>query len=102
MAVWIQSSTGAFVKTRARNAGGGTSDHLPVWAVNAGGSAGNCLTASCNTVGAVTGATLNNFSTRNFSWDGTDASWQTERIKSLLKAHGIMVQQQQLPVHTLL
>jgi len=74
MAVWIQSSTGAFVKTRARNAGGGTSDHLPVWAVNAGGSAGNCLTASCNTVGAVTGATLNNFSTRNFSWDGTDAS----------------------------
>jgi hypothetical protein len=74
MAVWIQSSTGAFVKTRARNAGGGTSDHLPVWAVNAGGSAGNCLTSSCNTVGAITGATLNNFSTRNFSWDGTDAS----------------------------
>jgi hypothetical protein len=74
MAVWIQSSTGAFVKTRARNAGGGTSDHLPVWAANAGGSAGNCMTASCNTVGAITGATLNNFSSRNFSWDGTDAS----------------------------
>ena len=74
MAVWIESSTGTFVKTRARNAGGGTSDHLPVWAVKSGGSAGNCLTTSCNTVGAITGATLNNFSARNFSWDGTDIS----------------------------
>jgi hypothetical protein len=26
MAVWIESSIGTFVKTRARNAGGGTSD----------------------------------------------------------------------------
>lgn len=74
MAVWIQTSTGAFVKTRTRNAGGGTSDHLPVWAANAGGSAGNCLSSSCNTIGAITGATLSNFGNRNFSWDGTDAS----------------------------
>ena len=74
MAVWIQTSTGTFVKTRTRNAGGGTSDHLPVWATNAGGSAGNCLAANCNVLGAITGATLNNFSTRNFSWDGTNAS----------------------------
>ena len=74
MAVWIQSSTGSFVKTRARNAGGGTSDHLPVWAVNAGGSAGNCMSGNCNTTGATTGATLTNFSTRTFTWDGTDAS----------------------------
>ena len=105
MAVWIESSTGTFVKTRARNAGGGTSDHLPVWAVKSGGSAGNCLTTSCNTVGTITGATLNNFSARNFSWDGRIFQvilWLTERIKSQLKAHGIMVQLQQLPVHILL
>jgi hypothetical protein len=74
MAVWIESSTGTFVKTRARNAGGGTSDHLAVWAVKAGGSAGNCMAANCNVLGATTGATLTNFGNRNFSWDGTDAS----------------------------
>jgi hypothetical protein len=74
MAVWIQSSTGTFIKTRMRNAGGGTSDHLPTWAANSGGSAGNCLSSSCNTVGATTGATLTSFSTRNITWDGTDAS----------------------------
>jgi hypothetical protein len=74
MAVWIQTSTGAFVKTRTRNSGNVTSDHLPVWAVNSGGASGNCMSASCNTIGATTGATLSNFGTRNFSWDGTDAS----------------------------
>lgn len=74
MAVWIESSTGTFVKTRARNAGGGTSDHLAVWAVKAGGSAGNCMAANCNVLGATTGATLSNFGNRNFSWDGTNAS----------------------------
>lgn len=74
MAVWIESSTGTFVKTRARNAGGGTSDHLAVWAVKAGGSAGNCMAANCNMLGAITGATLSNFGNRNFSWDGTNAS----------------------------
>jgi hypothetical protein len=74
MAVWIETSTGTFIKTRARNAGGGTSDHLAVWAVKAGGSAGNCMAANCNVLGATTGATLSNFGNRNFSWDGTDAS----------------------------
>jgi hypothetical protein len=74
MAVWIESSTGTFVKTRARNAGGGTSDHLAVWAVKSGGSAGNWMAANCNVLGATTGATLSNFGNRTFSWDGTDAS----------------------------
>jgi len=74
MAVWIQSSTGTFIKTRMRNAGGGTSDHLPTWAANSGGAAGNCMSANCNVVGATTGATLSNFSTRTITWDGTDAS----------------------------
>lgn len=74
LAVWIQSSTGTFIKTRLRYAGGGTSDHLPTWAVNSGGSGSNCMAASCNKVGATTGATLTNFGTRTFTWDGTDAS----------------------------
>lgn len=74
MAVWIQTSSGAFVKTRTRNAGGGTSDHLQTWASNSGGSAGNCMSANCNVVGATTGATLSNFSSRTITWDGTDAS----------------------------
>lgn len=74
MAVWIQTSTGTFVKTRMRNAGGGTSDHLPVWAANAGGSAGNCMSANCNVIGATTGATLSSFGNRVITWDGTDAS----------------------------
>jgi len=74
MAVWIQSSSGAFVKTRARNAGIVTSDHLPTWATNSGGPSGNCMAASCNVAGAITGATLTNFAARNFTWDGTDAN----------------------------
>ncbi|MEY4286187.1 MAG: hypothetical protein RL511_260 [Bacteroidota bacterium] len=74
MAVWIQTSSGTFVKTRKRNAGGGTSDHLPVWAVNSGGNANNCMSGACNTIGATTGATLNSFGNINVSWDGTDAS----------------------------
>ncbi|MFM7007413.1 MAG: DUF2271 domain-containing protein [Flavobacteriales bacterium] len=74
MAVWIQTSTGTFVKTRKRNAGGGTSDHLPIWAVNSGGNANNCMSGSCNTVGATTGATLNSFGSVSVSWDGTDVS----------------------------
>lgn len=32
------------------------------------------MSGACNTVGATTGATLNNFGTINVSWDGTDAS----------------------------
>ncbi|MEN9700597.1 MAG: hypothetical protein RLZZ301_1795 [Bacteroidota bacterium] len=74
LAVWVQTSTGTFVKTRARNAGGGTSDHLPTWAVNSGGSANNCMSGMCNTVGATTGATLSSFATRTYTWDGTDVS----------------------------
>lgn len=73
MAIWIQDGSGNFIKTRTRNAGWGTADHLPTWAVNAGGSANNCMTG-CNISGATTGATLSNFSTRSITWDGTDAS----------------------------
>lgn len=73
MAVWIQDGSGNFIKTRTRYAGWGTSDHLPTWAVNAGGSANNCM-SGCNISGATTGATLTSFTTRSITWDGTDAS----------------------------
>jgi hypothetical protein len=74
LAIWIQSSTGSFVKTRMRRVGNVTSDHLPTWAVNSGGTANNALGTSCNVVSAATGATLTNFSAKNVSWDGTDVN----------------------------
>jgi|GEM_PF-6851375 len=74
LAIWIQTNSGAFVKTYYRYAGGGTSDHLPTWAVNSGGTAGNCLATSCNVVGATTGATLNGAVTKTVTWNGTDLS----------------------------
>ncbi len=74
LAVWIQTSTGGFVKTKLRYAGGSTSDHLPTWAVNAGGSANNCLSSSCNKTDATTGATLSSFTTKTITWDGKNVS----------------------------
>ena len=72
LAVWIQTSAGGFVKTKLRYAGsgGGTEDHLPLYAVNSGGSANNCLAAACNKTDATTGATLANFSAKSITWDG--------------------------------
>ena len=73
LAIWVEDGSGNFVKTRMKRAGWGTADHLPTWAVNAGGSANNCMTG-CNVTGASTGATLSSFTTKSISWDGTDAS----------------------------
>jgi len=72
LAVWIETGTGTFVKTRLRYVGGGTSDHLPIWSVNAGGTANNCLSA--NTTGATTGATLTSFGAKSFTWDGKNSA----------------------------
>ena len=74
LAIWIQSSTGSFVKTRMRRVGNVTSDHLPTWAVNSGGMASNALGSSCNVVSAATGATLTGFTAKNVTWDGTDVN----------------------------
>jgi len=76
LAVWIQTSAGAFVKTKIRYAGGGTSDHLPTWSVNAGGTAGNCLSAppNPNVTDATTGATLASFTAKTITWDGKNVS----------------------------
>ena len=70
IAVWIQTDAGLFVKTKMRNAGSKTKDHLPTWAVNSGGSATNCLLSACNVTDATTGATLGNFTTHTIVWDG--------------------------------
>jgi len=71
LAAWIENNAGAFVKTNLKYCcHGSTSDHLPTWSVNAGGTASNCSAA--NTTGATSGATLTGFVTQSFTWNGTD------------------------------
>ena len=74
LAIWIQKDNGDFVKTRERYVGWNTSDHLPTWAVNSGGSAWSALLPGCDITDATTGATLATFSTRTIQWDGTDVN----------------------------
>lgn len=72
LAIWIESctpcgttaGTSTFVKTRVRNWGGNTTDHLPTWVSKSGS----------NTVNATTGATLTVFTSQTVSWDGTNVS----------------------------
>jgi hypothetical protein len=78
VAVWIESGTAAataanFVKARVRYVGGGTNDHLPTFAVAAGGSAGNAQTPTMP-ADAVSGATLNSFTTITTTWNGTNTA----------------------------
>lgn len=75
MAVWIQTSSGTFVKTKLRYCcGNSTSDHLPTWAVNSGGTATNAGAAACNKTDAVTGATLASFTAKSITWDGKNVN----------------------------
>jgi hypothetical protein len=74
LAVWIQSNTGGFVKTKIRRAGNGTKDHLKVWAVNSGGTSSNCLGTACNVTDATTGATLTSYTSKTIVWDGKNVS----------------------------
>lgn len=75
MAVWIQTSSGKFVKTKLRYCcGNSTSDHLPTWAVNSGGTAGNAGATACNKTDAVTGATLSSFTAKSITWDGKNVN----------------------------
>ena len=87
LAVWIESSTGTFIKTRYRFASNSTSDHLPTWAAKSGGTLSNCMSTACNVAGAITGASrkataiatvptvtpgILNFGSKTVTWDGTD------------------------------
>ncbi len=81
LAVWIQTSAGAFVKTKLRYAGGGTSDHLPTWASQASCTGGSCISAGCNTVDGTTGATQSSFKTYTVSWDGKKGAAATGTVQ---------------------
>jgi hypothetical protein len=62
LAVWIQYDSDDFIRTKFRYWGNGTDDHLPNWKAN----------SNENITDATTGATLTSYSTRSFTWDGTD------------------------------
>ena len=64
LAVWIQNSSDDFIRTKFRYWGNGTDDHLPNWKAS----------SNENITDATTGATLSSYSTRSFTWDGTDLS----------------------------
>lgn len=78
LAIWIENGTGTFIKTKRRNIGPVTSDHLPTWTVKSGGTmSGNyALGTNCNVTDATTGATLTTstsptaFGSRSMTWDG--------------------------------
>jgi len=81
LAVWIQTSAGAFVKTKLRYVGGGTSDHLPTWASNASCTGGNAISTTCNTVDGITGATASAWKTYTVSWDGKKGAAATGTLQ---------------------
>jgi hypothetical protein len=84
IAVWIESSTGTFIKTKLKHVSNSTADHLPTWAAKSGGIASNAMGANSNTVSADTGATLKNaavspstfinFGLKTITWDGTNVT----------------------------
>jgi len=64
LAVWVQTSAGAFVKTKMRYWGSGTNDHLPTWKTN----------SVSNVTDATTGATLSAWGTKTIIWDGKNVN----------------------------
>ena len=80
LAVWIQTSAGAFVKTKLRYVGGGTSDHLPTWAT-AASCGGSATSGACNTVDGTTGATCSAWKTYTVSWDGKKGAAATGTLQ---------------------
>jgi hypothetical protein len=66
LAIWVQDSTGRFVKTLLAYAGD-RKTHLNIWEASST-TAGSAF----NTVDAITGATQSSHGTRTCKWDGTD------------------------------
>ena len=84
LVAWIQTSAGAFVKTKLAYAGccatcGNTQDHVPTWSTNAGGLSTNCLNA--NVIDATTGATRSSWTTYTLSWDGKKGAAATGTLQ---------------------
>ena len=70
LAVWIETSTGTFVKTKIINWGGmnsNTGNHLA-------STTGWMTKSGMNTVDATSGATSTNFTSRTITWNGTNVA----------------------------
>ena len=94
LAVWIETSTGTFVKTKIRNVGPSTNDHLPTWAAKAGcASTTNAVGSGCNTTDATTGATLTSYATRTGTWDGKNVNGAVNGTTVADGAYRLAVQQ---------
>jgi hypothetical protein len=94
LAVWIETSTGTFVKTKIRNVGPSTNDHLPTWAAKAGcASTTNAVGSGCNTTDATTGATLTSYATRTGTWDGKNVNGAVNGTTVTDGAYRLAVQQ---------
>lgn len=78
-AVWIEDAIGTFIKTKMRFIGTTTKDHLPTFAVKAGGVLSDAIT-NVNVTDATTGATRTNttiptgFGSKTFTWDGKNVA----------------------------
>ena len=81
LAAWIQTSTGAFVKTKLRYVGAGTNDHLPTWASNASCTSGIATSSGCNTLDGTTGATRASWATYVITWDGKKGATATGTLQ---------------------
>ncbi|OYU85774.1 MAG: hypothetical protein CFE24_00795 [Flavobacterium sp. BFFFF2] len=64
LAVWIETQSGTFIKTKIRYWGTKTNDHLGTWKTK----------ATSNTTDAVTGSTSTNFAAKTITWDGKNVS----------------------------
>lgn len=76
-AVWIENSTGTFIKTKCRYTSTTTDDHLPTWSSKCGCASTSVATgAACNVTDALTGATRTTsttptaFGAKSVTWDG--------------------------------
>ena len=81
LAVWIQTSAGAFIKTKLRYVGSGTNDHLPTWATNASCTGGSATSTGCNTVDGTTGATRSSWTSYTVTWDGKKGAAATGTLQ---------------------
>ncbi len=64
VAMWLENSSGAFVKTKLRQSSGGTIDHLATWTSK----------SASNVVDATTGATLTSYTAITVKWDGSNVA----------------------------
>ena len=99
VAIWIEDGAGAFVKTKIRNVGGGTADHLPNWTCKSGGYCGtltflsNALATTCNTTDATTGATLSSFTAKSITWDGKSVNGTTNGVTVADGTYQVVIQE---------